>query len=274
MSDEKLTRDQQREAARAKAKAIREAQKKGEGRRKVTILVSVLAAIIAIISLIVWAVLGASTGSTEKGASPKTALFNGGISIGADLAIAGSAQDVDSSVTEIVLYEDPQCPICKAFEEPIMPAILELVKTGKYSLELHPISFLDGRSANEYSSRAASAMLCAADFAPTKFLDFHKSLFTKQPEENTSGPSSEELATSAREVGISDQKALDCITSNKYATWAKNQGRDIFIGKVPGSTLTFGGTPFVMVEGQQYQIRSANPADFIQWLETVAPVAK
>lgn len=274
MSNEKLTRDQQREAARAKAKAIRDAQKKGEGRRKITILVSVAAAVIALISLIVWAVLGAATGSSETGASPKAALFNGGISIGADLQVAGNVKDVDNSITKIVLYEDPQCPICKAFEEPIMPAILELVKAGKYSLELHPISFLDGRSANEYSSRAASAMMCAADFAPTKFLDYHKTLFTNQPEENSSGPSSEELANAAQGVGINDANALDCITRNKYATWSKKQGRDIYVGKVPGSDLTFGGTPFVMVNGQQYEIRSANPADFIHWLEVVAPVSK
>ena len=48
MSNEKLTRDQQREAARAKAKAMRENQKKSEVRKKAVLIASSVIAVVAI----------------------------------------------------------------------------------------------------------------------------------------------------------------------------------------------------------------------------------
>lgn len=272
MSNEKMTRDQQREAARTKAKAMREAQKKNDGRRKMILISAVGAAVASLLGLVAWAVFGAATNPTGAANVPVNAIVDGGISIKSDLHVATASKEIDNSIPKIVLYEDPQCPICKRFEEPIMPAMLELVKAGKYSLEIHAISFLDGSSANEYSSRASSAIYCVADFAPAKFTDFHKAIFDGQPEENTPGPSSDDLAKLASGVGITDASAIDCIKADKYATWAKNKGRDIWLGTVPGSQITFGGTPFVMVNGQQYVAKTSNPADFLLWLQTVAPV--
>ncbi|MEN9706588.1 MAG: hypothetical protein RIS31_154 [Actinomycetota bacterium] len=272
MSNEKLTRDQQREAARAKAKAMRENQKKSEVRKKAVLIASSVIAVVAIAVTV-----GLNWNNifpTQKpgGENPSTAFTNGGITITKDLVVATSAPQIDKTVPTIVIYQDMQCPACRAFEAPNMPQITELVKAGKYNLELHPISFLDGASVNEYSSRAGSAVLCVADTDPKHFLDFNTALFNQQPQENTAGPDNAALAALAGKVGVTNADTLDCITKGTWANWAKNQTPG-YKEKVPGTTIPFTGTPFVMVNGQQYQGELANAAMFLQWLQTVAPVA-
>ncbi len=271
MSNEKLTRDQQREAARAKAKAMREAQKKNEGRKKFFVIAGSVLASLAVVAGVIFAVLS-QPASVQPGENPSTAFTNGGITITKDLAVAKKASDVDQTVPTIILYEDLQCPACRAFEAPNMPQILELVKAGKYNLELHPISFLDGASVNEYSSRAGSALLCVADTDPSHFLDFNTALYNQQPGENTAGPDNKALADIAKQVGVTDAGTLDCITKATWANWVKNQ-TPAPNAIVPGTTVKFSGTPAVIVNNQQYSGDLTNAAMFLQWLQTVAPAA-
>lgn len=272
MSNEKLTRDQQREAARAKAKAMRESQKKGEARKKALVIAG---AVIAGLVIVVggWFMVSQQVADNQKqNDGPSTALVNGGITVMKDLKVATATSQIDQSIPTIVLYEDLQCPACKAFEIPNMPQIQELVKAGKYNLEVHPISFLDGASVNEYSSRAGSALLCVADQEPDKFVAFNSTLYAQQPAENSAGPDNKALVEVAKSVGVSNQKTFDCINNADWASWAKNQTPG-YKTKVAGTNLQFTGTPFVAVNGQQYQGELGNAAMFLQWLQTVAPVS-
>ena len=273
MSNERLTRDQQREAARAKAKAMREAQKKNEGRKKVIIIIGSVAAALGVIAGVTTFALNQPAVTPEAKDGPVTAIFDGGIRVGKDLQVLTSKSQVDQSVPNIIIYEDLQCPACKAFEVPNMPQIRELVSSGKYTVEIHPISFLDGNSVNEYSSRAANALLCVADRSPKNFFDFNEALYANQPEEGTAGPSNDELAALAQTTGVNEPKALDCISKPIFSTWAKNKGSAVWTEKVPGTNLDFSGTPFIVVNGQQYRGETANAAMFLQWLQTVAPVS-
>ena len=271
MSNEKLTRDQQREAARAKAKAMREAQKKNEGRKKLfVILGSVLGGLGVIAAGIFIAV--SQPAPVQPGEDPSTAFTNGGVTITKDLVVAKSAADIDKTIPTIIMYQDMQCPACRAFEVPNLPQITELVKAGKYNLEVHPIGMLDGFSANEYASRAASALICVAEGVPTAFLDYNSALYANQPEENTAGPENQALADLAAGVGVQDASTLSCIKKATWANWAKNQV-PAYQGTVPGTDIKFNGTPTVIVNGQQYQGELNNAAMFLQWLQTVAPVS-
>jgi len=272
MSNERLTRDQQREAARAKAKAMREAQKKNEGRKKVVVIVGSVLAAAGIIAGAAAIALMQPAPAPEVKDGPAVAIFDGGIRVGKDLQVLTSKSQVDSAVPNIVIYQDLQCPACRAFEVPNMPQIRELVAAGKYTVEIHPISFLDGNSVNEYSSRAANALLCVADKSPRNFFDYNEALYNNQPDEGTAGPSNEDLKNLAQKTGVNEPSALDCISKPIFSTWAKNKGSLVQTEKVPGSNLEFGGTPFIMVNGQQYRGETANAAMFLQWLQTVAPV--
>ena len=270
MSDEKLTRDQQREAARAKAKAMREAQKKSAGRKKIALISGSIVAGIALIGAVVFGIVLASQNNATTDKAPATAIFDNGIKIGKDLKVMTSTSQADPNVPNIIIYEDLQCPACKQFEIPNMPQIGELVKAGKYTLEVHPISFLDGNSQNEYSSRAGSALLCVADSSPDNFFDFNSALYNHQPEEQTAGPSNDALATLAQQTGVTNSKTLDCIKNASFARWIKNATPT---GKLAGTDIQFSHTPTIIVAGQEYQGDTTNPAMFLQWLQTVAPVA-
>ena len=230
MSNEKLTRDQQREAARAKAKAMREAQKKAASTKKVAIITGSVIASAAIVGAVIWAIVGTANQTIDESKGPSTAFTNRGITIGAGLQVASSEASINKEVPTIIVYEDLQCPACKAFEEPNMPQILELVKAGKYNLEVHPIGMLDAMSLNEYSSRAASALLCVADTVPAKFLDYNSALYKNQPAEQTFGPDSNQLADLAKSVGVTDSGTLDCIKANKWANWAKDSYKLVMDG--------------------------------------------
>jgi protein-disulfide isomerase len=273
MGNEKLTRNQQREAARAKAKVMREAQKKNEARKKLAIVLGSIVGGVGIVAGVVAIAISNPTPNVDPGAGPATAIFDGGVRVGKDLQVLTSKSQVDNNVPNIVIYQDLQCPACKVFETPNMPQIRELVAAGKYTVQIHPISFLDGASVNEYSSRAASALLCVADKSPQKFLDYNDALYAIQPEERTAGPTNEQLQALAQQIGVSEQPALDCIGNNTWAAWAKNQGNLLPTKKIPGTNLDFSGTPFVVVNGQQYQGDTSNAAMFLQWLQTVAPVS-
>jgi protein-disulfide isomerase len=274
MSNERLTRDQQREAARAKAKAMREAQKKNEGRRRILMITSIVAGIAVLFGGIAAALDYQNKKTEELADGPATAIFNGGVRIGEGLKVITSADDVDPAVPNIIIYQDMQCPACQAFEVPNMPQIRELVNAGKYTLELHPISFLDGASANEYSSRSASAVLCVAEKSPDNFFAYNEALMVNQPAEGTAGLSNEQLSQLATQIGVTEQPALDCIAKNTWASWAKAKSNEISsLGKVPGTNVEFAGTPTVVVNGEKYDGEISNPAMFLQWLQTVAPVA-
>ena len=274
MSNEKLTRDQQREAARAKAKAMREAQKKGESRKKFFII---LGSVVIAAGVIAGAFVVATNqpAPVQPGESPSTAFTNGGVTITKDLVVAKTASDIDKTVPTIIIYQDLQCPACRAFEAPNMPQIIELVKEGKYNLELHPISFLDGASVNEYSSRAANAAICVAEYSPSQFFKYNSVLFENQPAELTNGPENSELIARAKEVGVSNaDKIASCINAKSYGTWLSLATARALSEKIPGTDLQVDGTPFILVNGQQYTFETndelTSPARFAQFLQTVS----
>jgi protein-disulfide isomerase len=275
MSNEKLTRDQQREAARAKAKAMREAQKKAANTKKIAIITGSIIASIALVGAVIWGITETAKQTIDNSKGPSTAFTNRGVTIGADLKVATSEASINKEVPTIIIYQDLQCPACRAFEEPNMPQILDLVKAGKYNLEIHPIGMLDGASLNEYSSRAGSALLCVADTEPAKFVDYNTALYANQPAEQSFGPDSNQLADLAKSVGVVGSNTLDCIKRNKWANWVKDSYKlvmeEIPTGSTP-ATIKFPGTPAVIVNGQRYEGELNNAPMFLQWLQMVAPV--
>lgn len=273
MSNERLTRDQQREAARAKAKAMREAEKKSQGRKKIAVIVSWILGVSVIALFVGMAVQNVqSENQTPVVGSPKNAIFNDGVRIGKDLKVITSKDQVDPAIHNIIIWQDPQCVACHNFEVPNMPKIRELVKSGQYTLEIHPISFMDGYSQNNYSSRAASALMCVAADSPDQFFDYNEAQYNNWPEEGTAGPTSDQLAELAKSVGVTNSDALSCIKKDTWAKWAISKAPD---GNtvVPGTDAKFTGTPFIYVNGKQLG-GTPNPDEFLQMLQQAAPITK
>ena len=161
-NDARLTRTEQRDAARAKAKEIREQHKKGEQRRKVGIFAGVTALVLLVGSLIGFAVV---SGQPAPSLTPVNLSFDNGIRVGTNLeAFTPTHTPTNADVPVIKMYLDYQCPVCREFDVPNASLIESKVKAGEWIMEYHPISFLDGRgSPNTYSSRAANSAICVAE---------------------------------------------------------------------------------------------------------------
>lgn len=271
----KPTRSEQREAARAKAKALREQHKKGEKRKRIFIQLGIVASVLIGVGAVAFTIMSAGTQST---ATPTNATFNDGVKVGSNLELFTPTSSPTGSVTdptEIIVYVDYQCPICAIFEIPNSDQIKEWVSTGAATLELHPISFLDGRgSPNQFSSRAANAAMCVADYSPNNFFDYNTRLFQAQPTEGQPGPENPELIAFAQEVGASNlEKVSDCINNKDFGNWIKDATERALTQPIPGTEIQVSGTPTILVNGQQYTWNTgeelASAARFAQFVQLV-----
>jgi protein-disulfide isomerase len=278
------TRNQQREAAREKARALREANARKERTRSVGLKVGIVVAILAAAGIITASVLVAvNPGQTTKvSATPKNLDFDNGIKIGTNLQAFTSTNTpaptpvAGKPVPNIVIYLDYQCPICQAFELGNGAQIREWAKSGVATLEYHPISFLDGRaSPNTYSSRAENAAICVATYSPDKFFDFTQLLFQHQPAENTPGPENAELIQRTKDVGVSNGGTIaSCINNKSFGNWVSDTTNNVLSTDytVKGTNIPVKGTPVIVVNGQQYNAtiaQLADPARFAAWFKQV-----
>ena len=286
-NEHKQTRSEQRNAAREKAREIREQHARKERSKKVWVRGGIAAvAAAAIIVVVVTLVSGINAQNNKTTGSPANLTFDSGIKIGAGLKAftADQTPTADSSVTPVAgktapnikIYLDFQCPICNLFEDGNSEQLRSWVETGAATVEYHPVSFLDGRgSPNTYSSRAANAAICVANYSPNNFFDYVDVLFTNQPAEGTPGPENPELISRVKEVGAANQdKIAQCINDKAYATWVSDTTTAALTKKLPGTDINMQGTPTILVNGQQYPFASqeelVNPARFAAWVQQVS----
>lgn len=270
-NEERMTRNEQREAARAKAREIRETQSRNAKRKRLTIQLSIVTVLALVFGGIGLTVYLEANKPIEVLSSPKNFDFDGGVRLGVDMKVINKA-DAKDDVPNIIVFLDYQCPACRAFEVPNNAQLRQLVGSGKYTLELHPVSFLDGSSQNQYSSRTGSAAACVATFDPDRFFDFTATMYEHQSEEGTFGWSNDELAGRAQAIGVTNESAINCIKTAEFQNFILSNTEKYFgqpMVKYP--ELIVNQTPFIVVNGVQYEGDITNPAAFAQWLNTVAP---
>lgn len=271
------TRSEQREAARAKAKALREQHKKGEKRKRVFIQLGIVASVVVAVGAVVFALMSSGP---QSASAPTNATFNDGVKVGADLKLytptftPAPAEGVENP-TEIIIYIDYQCPICAIFEIPNAEQIRSWVQTGAATLQVHTLSFLDGRgSPNEFSSRAANAAMCVAEYSPDDFFDYNTRLFQSQPTEGLPGPENPELIAFAEEVGVSNLEQISsCINDKSLGGFIKDSTERALTQPIPGTDVQVSGTPTILVNGEQYTWNTgeelASPARFAQFVQAI-----
>jgi len=164
----------------------------------------------------------------------------------------GSAIVLNAGATKVIdVWEDPQCPICKNFEDANGDYIESLVRDKKATVRFHVLSFL-----GDESVRAANASFCAADDG--QYLDFHHALYAVQsPLENSGFWSNQKLIDIATKIGIKSTKFADCV----------NKGSKINLVKANYDSMQkFGvkGTPTVFINGKLWERKSPdfNLAEF------------
>ena len=270
------SRNEQREAAREKARVLREEQKKRERRNKWLIQGGVIVAVLAVAGLVAGLLLN---NVRPEGPGPANMASNGIVLTGAEGAITPvetpalaadatptpTVPDDSGTVANIVTYIDYLCPFCGQFEQTNSESIRAMIEEGAATLEVHPIAILTNKSAGtQYSLRAANAAACVADNSPESFLDFHDLMFQNQPEEGTEGLSNDEIAELAKQAGVSSFSTIEkCIDDKQFHTWVQDATNQALTQPVPNSDLaSITGTPTVLVNGKQYVGSLTDPAEF------------
>jgi len=146
----------------------------------------------------------------------------------------------NGAVTVIDIWEDPQCPVCKLFEDANGDYIESLIREKKATVRYHVLSFL-----GDESVRAANASFCAADEG--QYLDFNHALYAVQsPLENSGFWSNETLVNIGKKIGITSTTFENCVT----------KGSKVEVVKANYDSMNkFGvqGTPTVFINGKKWE---------------------
>ena len=270
------TRNEQREAAREKARVLREEQKKRERRNKWLIQGGVILAVVAIAAIIGTLIFNSIK---PAGPGPANMASDGILLTGVDGVItatetpalaAGATSkptvpDDSGTVANIVTYIDYLCPYCGQFETTNSESMRTMVESGAATLEVHPIALLTNKSAGtQYSLRASNAAACVANTSPNSFFDFNELLFQNQPAEGSTGLDNRELKALAKEAGVSSLSKIEqCIDDTSFKKWVQDATTRALTEPVPNSDLeSIKGTPTVLVNGKQYEGSLTDPAEF------------
>jgi len=261
--NDRLGRNQRREDARDKAKAMRDQHRKKERRNRLFLQGGIGVGILVILAIVAIVV----TSSIKPAVSGPLNMQSDGITIGKGfdavrtpaipangLPIA-TTRDKKSSVVTIRIYLDYFCPVCNSFETGNKTQISSWLKSGAATLEIHPIAILDHSSqGSRYASRAANAGACVANYAPDDYWTFTQAMYAKQPKEDTAGLLNPQLVSVIRNAGVHDMtKIASCVNTEKFAGWVTAATDRAVSGPLPDSNVkTAASTPTVIVDGLFY----------------------
>jgi protein-disulfide isomerase len=167
----------------------------------------------------------------------------------------------------IDVFEDFQCPACKAFTETIEPQVIDnLVKTGKARYVFHNYPFIDGNGAGSSgeSDQAANAAMCANEQG--KFWNMHATLYANWNGENQGNFSDRRLQAMAESAGLDMNAFNSCFNANKFKA-------DIQADFDKGQEMGVNGTPTVFVNGTQVGQpgKIASYEEIVQAVSAIAP---
>jgi protein-disulfide isomerase len=226
----------------ARAAAMIEQQRRQEQRRRRTVVGAVVAVLVVLLGAGYLAMSSRDTSGAAAATPP-------GLTDGYAVTVGRA-----SAPTTLTFYEDPQCPVCRDFEAQVRDDVARAVDDGRVQVEYRVVSFLDDASANEWSSRAANAlMVVQAEAGPEAFAALHAILFDNQPEEGTAGPSDAQLVDWAVEAGAEESDVRAGIEGGRYDQFIVNATDQM-------SRDGVNGTPTVLVDGELVE---GTPADAV-----------
>jgi hypothetical protein len=112
----------------------------------------------------------------------------------------------------MVLFEDPQCPYCRQFEELNGELIRAQLDAGAVVVEYRMRCFLGPESV-----RADNALALAAEV--DRFDDLRRLLFANQPPEGTGGFTTEDLLQLGADLGLTGSDFVSGVHEARYENW-------------------------------------------------------
>lgn len=122
--------------------------------------------------------------------------------------IVGSAE----AKMKMILFEDPQCPYCRQFEELNGGSITTAIDAGVMAIEYRMRCFLGPESV-----RADNALALAAEAG--RFDELRKAVFAAQPPEGTGGFTNNDLVRLGAHVGLADSDFVSGVREARYESW-------------------------------------------------------
>ncbi|REE99759.1 DsbA family protein [Thermomonospora umbrina] len=170
-------------------------------RRRALGMVSTTVAVIAVAVVAAVLVRGGDSGDRPQGAQAPTTRQPDGSIVMAEPGVTGPVLEI---------FEDFQCPACKAMEDATGDTVRRLAAEGRVKVVYRPFSLF--RTAPEptrgNSQRALNASFCApAD----RWLAYHDRLFEEQGPENAVGFENRDLVSWAEDVGIGGGAFASCV---------------------------------------------------------------
>jgi protein-disulfide isomerase len=244
VSNKKRLAERNEKAARAaQMRRERDREQQRSARTIVTLIVAVVVVIVVVAAVAIIPRLG------DPGPSPEGITADNGFRYtAADVPASEGSSDAGSAGSslepvDVVVYEDFQCPTCKAFEAAAGSYLEQQVAIGAATLEYRPIAILDRASSTDYSTRSANAAACVFEDANiATYVEFHNALYANQPPEGGAGLSNDDLTQIAQESGASESVG-SCISRGTYEDWAAR-------ATDAASQAGVVGTPTVRVAGE------------------------
>jgi protein-disulfide isomerase len=230
--------NRERLAARRAAEAA--ARARAERRRR-TVIGGLVAAVVVLVALVAVIVV-----QTQRTAPSASAAVPANVVDGTVIAVGSATAPVT-----VDLYEDFQCPNCKALEAQSGSTLAQLVGDGTVQARYHGMAFLDTSANHQYSTRALNAAaVVLATAGPDAFQTFHDLLYANQPAEGGSGLTDEQLIEYAGQAGATGPSVQADIHDLTYGDWVKKATDQASKNGVTG-------TPTVFVDGTELADLSA-----------------
>lgn len=136
---------------------------------------------------------------------------------------------------EMILYEDPQCPFCRQFEELNGPVLTAALDSGFLAVEYRMRCFLGAESV-----RADNALALAAEAG--RFDQLRQALFSAQPPEGSGGFTTEDLLQIGADAGLTGSDYVAGVRAARYEKWVLRR-EDLYQLQDPQ------GTPAAWLDG-------------------------
>jgi len=112
----------------------------------------------------------------------------------------------------LVVFEDPQCPYCRQFEEASGDLLRREVAAGAVAVEYRMRCFLGPESV-----RAGNALALAAEAG--HFDQLRRELFAAQPAEHSDGFTADDLVELGRRAGLQGPDYVSGVREGRYEAW-------------------------------------------------------
>ncbi len=120
----------------------------------------------------------------------------------------------DGARRRLVVYEDPQCPYCRRFEQRSGDLLGREVAAGAVAVEYRMRSFL-----GEESVRANNALALAAEEG--RFDQLRRELFASQPPEHSGGFTPDDLVALGERAGLTSSAYVEGVREGRYEQWVR-----------------------------------------------------